>query len=62
MKPATRNDSKRQQQGKADSSEVAKGPVELLVLAAVQGPYGHTAAGLPQTVNVGTANFPEEGG
>lgn len=62
MKPATRNNSKRQQQGKADSSKVAKGPVELLVLAGVQGPYGHTAAGLPQTVNVGTANFPEEGG
>lgn len=61
MRPATRRDSKRQQQGKTDSSEVAKAPVELLVLAGVQGPYGHTAGGLPQSVNVGTANFPEEG-
>lgn len=41
---------------------MAKGPVELLVLARVQGPYGHIAAGLPQSVNVGTENFPEEGG
>lgn len=61
MKPATRNDSKRQQQGKADSSKVAKATVELLVLAGVQGPHGQ-AARLPQSLNVRTANFPEEGG
>lgn len=63
MKPATRSDSKRGQQGKADSSEVAKAPAgSFWFLQEVQGPYRHTAGGLLQSANLGISNFPGEGG
>lgn len=62
MKPATRSDSKRQQQGKADSSKVAKAPAEgFQCLQELQGPYRRTAGGLPQSAKLGIVNFPGEG-